>query len=233
MNNECSREPASLPWRFLLPALIVPLLGSLIYFVWLPHHPIAKVTYGATKVFTLCYPLFFIGWRRLLVLPSRSSLASVVSIGLTSGIVISLMGWGLMATPMGELVREGAGPVKDKAYALGFAQNYLLFAIFVSFFHSALEEFYWRGFVFSKLRGKLGRWSSHILAALAFAAHHLVVTLQYFPAPLALFLALCVAIGGFIWTFLYEKQGNLVGCWLSHLCVDVLLMFIGYQLIFE
>ena len=218
-------------WRYLLPALVVPLIGSLIYFVWLPEHPIAKAVYGATKLFTLIYPLCFLGWRELLRHKPKQGSGRVVTLGLISGVAISLLGFLLMATPIGDMVRAGAGPVREKANSLGFAQNYLLFAVFISLFHSALEEFYWRGFVFGQLRNRISTAWSHIIAALAFAAHHLVVTWQFFPPLLAISLALCVAIGGLIWTLLYQRQGTLVGCWLSHLCVDVFLMIIGYQLI--
>lgn len=220
-----------LSWACLLPALVVPLLGSLLYFVWLPGNAIAQLTYGATKVFTLVYPLCFIGWKDLFRERPSVSWRSVVAWGLGSGLVICGAGVLLMLSPVGEMVRAGAGPVREKAELLGFANHFLLFAVFVSLIHSALEEYYWRGFVFGKLRQKLGSASSHIVAGFAFAAHHLVVTWQFFDPPLAIFLAFCVAVGGVIWTVLYQKQGTLVGCWLSHLCVDVLLMVVGYQLI--
>lgn len=222
---------APLAWRFLLPALVVPLIGSLLYFVWLPDYPIAKAVYGGTKLFTLIYPLCFFGWRETLRGRPQQSWGRVIALGLFSGIGISLLGVLLMATPLGALVRDGGGLVREKASALGFAQNYLLFAVFISLFHSALEEFYWRGFVFGQLRNRLSNLASHALAAAAFAAHHLVVTLQFFPAPLAILLAIFVAVGGVIWTLVYQRQGTLVGCWVSHLCVDAFLMIVGYQLI--
>ncbi|WP_411846789.1 CPBP family intramembrane glutamic endopeptidase [Roseibacillus persicicus] len=228
-----SKNSSPLAWCFLLPALVVPLLGSLLYFVWLPDSAVAQGTYTATKIFTLVYPLFFVGWKELFTARPNSSWAAVFGVGLASGLLIVAAGIGLMMTPVGDMVRAGAKPIQEKAELLGFANHFLLFAIFISLFHSALEEFYWRGFVFGKLRQKLGKAMSHVVAALAFAAHHLVVTWQFFPPVLAIFLAFCVAVGGGIWTILYQKQGSLLGCWISHLCVDVLLMAVGYQLIFS
>ncbi len=227
--NENNRLPIS--WPALLPALLVPLLGSLLYFVWLPGAEISQLVYGATKVFTLVYPFFFVGWKDLFTSPPTTSWGKIIVIGLGSGIAISVAGIALMFSPIGDLVQAGADPIREKATKMGFAQNFLLFAVFISLFHSALEEFYWRGFVFGKLKERVGNAGSHILAGLAFAAHHLVVTWQFFDPPLAIFLAICVAIGGVIWTLLYQRQGSLVGVWLSHLCVDVLLMVVGYQLI--
>ena len=227
--NETNSPP--LAWHYLLPALLVPLLGSLFYFVWLPESAFAQVTYGATKVFTLVYPLCFVGWKQLFTQRPKVSWKKATVVGMASGLLICGAGILLMLSPVGEMIRAGAGPIQEKGELLGFTEHFLLFAVFISLFHSALEEYYWRGFVFGKLRGRVGTWTSHVLAALAFAAHHLVVTWQFFDPPLAIFLAFCVAVGGFLWTLLYQKQGTLLGCWLSHLCVDVLLMVVGYQLI--
>ena len=52
-----------------------------------------------------------------------------------------------------------------------------------------------------------------------------------FPLSLALFLSLLVGLGGLIWTRMYQRQGTVLGCWLSHLIVDAFLMVVGYRLI--
>lgn len=221
-----------LPWFAIVPAMVVPLLGSLIYFVWFPEGAIGQTAYTCTKLFTLIYPVLFLGWiGRKGLAPQKGTRGKAVLWGLVSGVAISLIGIGLMLSPMGALVRESSSAVTDRAKDLGFLEHYLLFAVFISLLHSLLEEFYWRWFVYGQLREKVSQGWAHLLAALSFAAHHLVVTLQFFPAPLALFLAFCVAIGGLIWSWMYEKHGGLLGCWVSHLVVDVLLMAIGYQLI--
>lgn len=231
-------ERREIGWLALLPALLVPLFGALIYFVWMPEGTAGKTAYTLTKVFTLVYPLIFlkrIGLGGLIRREDRKvdwpSWKSVVVIGLGSGTVISLAGVLLMMTPLGEMVRTGADRVNERADGLGFADHYILFAVFVSLLHSALEEYYWRWFVYGHLRRICGRWTGHLIAGVGFAAHHLVVTLVFFPVPMALFLAFCVAVGGVIWSVLYERQGTVLGCWLSHLCVDVFLMWVGYELI--
>ncbi|MFP6880066.1 MAG: CPBP family intramembrane glutamic endopeptidase [Roseibacillus sp.] len=227
-----------LSWAFLLPALVVPTLGSLIYFVWIPEGTVGKAAYSATKFFTLLYPFLFLKWVGLGGLTRREerktswpAWKTVILTGLGSGVAIVVVGLLLMMTPLGAMVRDGAGAVSEKAEGLGFKDHFILFAVFVSVFHSALEEFYWRWFVYSHLREKVGRWAGHVIAAVGFGGHHLVITLQFFPPALAIFLTLCVVVGGFIWTLMYERQGTVVGCWVSHLCVDVLLMVIGFQLI--
>ena len=152
--------------------------------------------------------------------------------GIASGLLISALGTILMLSPMGEAVRDSAAAVNAKAESLGFKQHFIPFAIFICLLHSGLEEFYWRWFVYGQLRRRLRPTAAHSLAAISFAAHHLVVTSQFFPLPLAVFLAVCVGMGGFIWSWMYEKHGGLFGCWVSHLCVDAFLMVVGHQLIF-
>ena len=225
-------------WVVLVPALLVPLLGSLVYFVWMPEGTVGKAAYTVTKVFTLVYPLLFLKWIGLGGLTRREVRQAdgpgwkvVVATGLLSGGVIAAAGTLLMMTPLGEMVRAGADRVTARAEGLGFRDHYVLFAVFISVLHSLLEEYYWRWFAYGHLRRISGRWVAHVIAALGFAAHHLVITLQFFPAPLAVFLAVCVAVGGLIWTLMYEWQRTVVGCWLSHLVVDVFLMVIGYELI--
>lgn len=212
--------------------MVIPLLGSLVYFVWFPQGSIGQVAYTVTKLFTLIYPFLFI--RRIGkegLTPASGTIRSSVLWGLGSGLTICGIGTLLMLSPIGTMVRDSASAVTARAVGLGFINHYILFATFVSLIHSGLEEFYWRWFVYGQLREKIRPALAHGLAALSFAAHHLVVTLQFFPAPLAIFLATCVGIGGLIWSWMYEKHGGLLGCWVSHLFADVLLMAVGYQLI--
>ena len=225
-------------WKAVAPALLVPFIGSLVYFVWMPGRSVGQTAYTLTKLFLVGYPLLFlvkVGWAGLW--KRRETGASPVRwrtigwTGVVSGVLIVAAGAGLMATPLGEIIREGAAAVTKRAKEMGFRENFVLFAICLSFIHSLLEEVYWRWFVYGNLRHLCGRWWAHGIAGIGFAAHHLVITLQFFPAPMAVFLSLCVAVGGVIWTLMYERQGTILGCWISHACVDVLLMVIGYQLL--
>ena len=212
--------------------MVVPLLGSLVYFVWFAEGAVGQAAYTLTKAFTLVYPFIFLRWIGAKgLVPAPGTKKSSILWGLGSGLTICAVGVLAMLSPIGSMIRDSAAAIADRADGLGFDDHYLLFAVFISLIHSGLEEFYWRWFVYGQLRERLaGRWA-HVLAALSFAAHHLVVTLQFFPAPLAYFLAGCVAIGGLVWSWMYEKHGGLLGCWISHLCVDVMLMAVGYQLI--
>jgi len=229
-----------LSWALLIPPLVVPALGALFYFVILPEGNLGKSAYTVIKLFTLIYPFLFLRHIGLggIIRRRRHDPAAqwprwrvVMFTGLATGLAIAGVGFLLMETPLGDVVREGADRVSSKAEGLGFKDHFVLFAVFVSVIHSGLEEFYWRWFAYGQLRRKMTRWAAHLVAAGAFGGHHLIITLQFFPVALAFFLTGCVVVGGVIWSIMYERQGTIIGCWVSHLCVDVMLMVIGFQLI--
>lgn len=220
----------------LLPALLLPTFSALFYFVLFKEATLAKPIYIATKVFTLLWPVIATVWifrqrfnfRSVGGSDHRGSVLPGVLIGLA--IVAVMVAW--MHSPLREMIMAGGPAVREKVDSLGFLQHFIPFAIFITLVHSFIEEFYWRWFVFGNLRKILTLPVAHGISALGFAAHHLVVTLQYYPLWFALFLAFCVAVGGLIWSLLFQRYNSLLGSWICHLCVDAGLMWVGYQMIF-
>lgn len=224
----------------MVPALTVPFLCALVYFVWVPHGNEGRGAYLVTKFWILVYPLFFFGWLGLGGLTRREdrkadwpSWRMVVLSGLGLGLACSLLGFLMVLTPIGEIVRENSHKVVAKAEGLGFREKekFLGVALFITLVHSAMEEYYWRWFVYGHLRQMVGHWPGHIIAAIAFTGHHVVVTVEFFPVPLALFLSVLVFFGGLLFTLIYEWHGSVLGCWLGHIVADAFLMIVGYRLI--
>ena len=108
---------------------------------------------------------------------------------------------------------------------------YWWFATFISVFHSLLEEYYWRWFVFGQLHQLVKPVTAHLLAGLAFAAHHVVILSQFFGWGWGFGLGAFVGIGGIIWSIMLIRQKSLIGIWVSHAIVDWGMMAIGYMLI--
>ncbi len=222
-------------WVVTLVAMGVPTAAALAYFVLFKESKVAQPIYGATKFFEILWPFAAaililrraLAWRER---PLRHHLAAV-PLGLGVGFSIACVMAVWMVSPYASLVEQAAPSVKSKVDSLGFADQFIPFALFVTVAHSFMEEFYWRWFVYGNLRHLVPGQRAHFLAAFAFAAHHLVVTSQFFPFPLALFFASCVAVGGYLWSQLYERQNSLAGAWASHLIVDAGLMVIGWHLL--
>jgi membrane protease YdiL (CAAX protease family) len=96
-----------------------------------------------------------------------------------------------------------------------------------------LEEYYWRWFVFGRLRLLVPKELAIPISSLGFAAHHVLVLALYFgwASPLTWLFALCVAIGGAIWAWLYDVSESLAAPWLSHAMVDAAIFAIGFLMI--
>jgi membrane protease YdiL (CAAX protease family) len=217
--------------------MLVPLLGSLIYFVAYAGEPWAQATYILVKIYTVAWPLIATTMilRERLPLPRLRAPHHRRAIlpGLLIGGVLAAGGLLLMEGPLGETVMANAEQIRHKVFQLGVLDHYLAFALVLSFVHSAMEEFYWRWFVFGTLRRLLSTHPAAILAALAFASHHVVILGQYFPLPIALLFGLAVAFGGYMWCLMYQRQRTLVGAWILHVILDLVIFWVGYRMLFQ
>ena len=222
-------------WTALAPAMILPLVAALGYFVILDGGTAAQILYAGGKAFVVAWPwiaLRFVlrrPWPRFRVLDRGHGRAAAQGLGVGLLLVAALVL--LMVTPLGGLVERSAPAIAGKADALGIREHFWAFAIFLSLANSLLEEIYWRWFLFGNLRRLLPPWPAHLLAGAAFAAHHFVVALKFFPVPLGLAAGAAVGAGGVLWSRMMERQGSLAGAWVCHAVVDLGIMGIGYRLL--
>jgi len=216
--------------------MVIPTLGSLIYFVAYAGEPWAQITYVLVKIYTVVWPLVATTMmlRERLAVPNLRAPHHRRAIlpGLLIGGVLAAAGLALMEGPLGEAVIAQAEQIRLKVFQLGVLDHYLAFALFLSLVHSAIEEYYWRWFVFGTLRRLLSPQPAAVLSALAFASHHVVILSQYFPLPIALLFGFAVALGGYMWCLMYERQRSLVGVWVSHVILDLVIFWIGYRMLF-
>jgi hypothetical protein len=122
---------------------------------------------------------------------------------------------------------------KVLAFGLRTPAQFAAVGIFYSVFHSLLEEYYWRWFVFGRLRRLLPIGRAIFLASLAFAAHHGIVLGNYFGgfSPVTWLLTFGVALGGAAWCEIYRRSGSLLGPWLSHAMVDAAIFAVGFAMV--
>lgn len=217
----------------LLIASLLPFLASLLYFVLLSGTSFATLVYSGTKVFTLVWPLVFRSriqkpFPEAFGVDKKDLLFGICSGGLIVAAIVAILG-----SPLREQLGGHAGSIKAKVESFGIQNYYLAFTIFLSVFHSAIEEFYWRWFVFGLMRQYFSPLAAHLLAAAAFTSHHVIILSQYFPVLWTLLLSFAVLLGGLIWSYSYQKSGSLLGAWISHMLVDFGIMWAGYQLLFS
>jgi len=220
--------------------MIMPIVAAFFYFIVFPTAEEAWGVYVAAKVFILLWPVIAlvliekkrpawpqrIDWRRHV---------DAVQWGLLTGLIIVV--WGISVfefTAIGEYVRTYGGAVRSKVAELHLDVPvvYVLFTGAISLLHSLLEEYYWRWFVYGRLRELIRPSMAYWVAGMAFAAYHYVVLSLYFPALGTFAFGTLVGIGGVLWCWMLQRQQSIVGIWISHLLVDVGVFYIGYKLVF-
>lgn len=117
---------------------------------------------------------------------------------------------------------ESAGVTKE---------NFLFVAIYISFVNSLLEEFFFRGFVFTNLKTLYSRRFAHVFSAVVFALYHVAMMIGWFSLPLFLLCMAGLTAGGLIFNSLNEKQGNIYASWFVHMFANFAINTIGFMLI--
>ncbi|MEM1442522.1 MAG: CPBP family intramembrane glutamic endopeptidase [Verrucomicrobiota bacterium] len=218
-----------------LPALVVPFIASFFYFVLFPGTAFGNSFYSGVKFFLLLWPfvatLFILREKMVDRTREKRHVASILPGTIFGLLVVGLLFLLLRATPLGDILDENAGRIAERIEDLGVAENFLLFALFLSFIHAWLEEFYWRFFVFGQASKLMSVPKAHLIAAVGFASHHIVILSQFFPLGWAFALGACVGIGGFAWSWMTYRYNSLLGAWISHMIVDLGLMWVGWEVL--
>ena len=222
-------------WLALAPAMVVPFAASLFYFVILSGCDFAVVLYTTAKAFIVVWPLVSVRLILRTTLPKvKFALAKhrrAIPLGVFLGAAIVILMFGLMRTPLGEVVNGSSESISRKTQQFGVLKHYWLFALFLSVIHSLIEEYYWRWFVFGQLKNVVNVPCAHAIAGVSFAAHHIVVATQFFPVLWGFLFGALAGAGGILWSVMYDKQKTLVGAWLCHLIVDFGIMAVGYSIL--
>jgi membrane protease YdiL (CAAX protease family) len=228
---------------FLCFLLFFPLVQAWLYFVlmanWNPT--IQKSMYALTKTVMLAVPViytFFATKERLRPRPfnKRGLLeGNLFGAGILAAICLLYFFWlkpiGLIGpeTPVADAIRE-----RVKAFDLTSPAMFVLFGIFVSLIHSALEEYYWRWFTFGQLSRTIPQTAAIVVSGLGFMLHHVVILGVYFQFnhPATWLFSSAVAVGGMYWAWLYARKNSIYASWLSHAWIDVAIFIVGYDILF-
>jgi membrane protease YdiL (CAAX protease family) len=223
----------------ILVALALPSFITWIYFYRAASAAagVQLAVFDAVKILQFALPVcwvLFVQRQRITLKPPH---LKGVGIGLTFGAAIAAamamlyLGWlkdsALLKGATSEITAKVTGFGVDRVW------KYAALGLFYSLFHSLLEEYYWRWFVFGQLRRIIPLGGAIAISSLGFMAHHVLVLGKYFgfDSPATWLFSSCVAVGGAIWAWLYHRTGSLLGPWLSHLLVDAAIFAIGFDLV--
>ena len=239
--------PALLHWCVLIFAMSFPAIMAWVYFVALAvpaadgkPPPAAFAAYLASKAVQFGLPLVWIAaFEPHRLRPAKPSFKGLL-LGLGFGVcVAALISYAYFAILSGGSILAGTpSRIRDKLM-LFHGDTPLRFAVlgfFIAGIHSLMEEYYWRWFVFGELRRRIAVSLALALSALAFMGHHVIVLGVYFShhfLDAVLPFSVCVAVGGAVWAWLYQRTGTIYSSWISHLLVDAAILTVGYDMVFS
>ena len=108
--------------------------------------------------------------------------------------------------------------------------NFVLVAIYISFVNSLLEEFFFRGFAFLKLKEVASRRFAYIFSSLTFALYHVAMMIGWFAISLFILTIAGLFVGGLIFNYFNEKYKNVYVTWLIHMFANFAINYIGFML---
>lgn len=232
-------KPTLADLAVVLVALVLPSVTTWLYFFGAAGSAsgVQAAVYSVVKVAQFALPavwVLLVQRRRITVRP-RSSAG--VLVGLLFGVAVAAGMFGLYKLVLDDTATMDLAEAEIRRKTLGFGidtlAEYALLGVFYSLIHSLLEEYYWRWFVFGQLRRFTSFQAAAIVSSLGFMAHHVLVLGKFFGfASLETYLlSACIAVGGFVWAWLYDREGSLVGPWLSHAVVDAGIFALGYRIV--
>ena len=161
-----------------------------------------------------------------LLRPKKKGLLRAIALGV--GIYVVILGGYFLVSPFFDF-SQIAGALTDNAGVT--KENFLYVSLYISFANSFLEEFFFRGFVFTNLKQHSGRKLAYIFSAAAFSMYHVAMMIGWFSPALFLLVMAGLVIGGMIFNWLNEKLDTIYCSWLTHMFANFAINTIGFMLL--
>lgn len=110
--------------------------------------------------------------------------------------------------------------------------NFLFVAVYIAVWNSMLEEFFFRGFLFLRLRKLISGGLAHGISAVMFALYHVAIMLRWFDFWVFAVCMVALIIGGVIFQLLADEHESIIPCWFTHSCANIAINLIGAMLIY-
>jgi len=221
----------------LLLLMITPTVSAVGYFVLAEALPpwVQQTLYALAKLVMLFPAVWLLCIDRIsfrIPVPTRTEVFAGLGIGVFVAVGMGLLYAFLFRSTA--VFSEAATAIEKKMIGFGIDTpiRFLCFAAVISVAHSFLEEYYWRGFIFEKLRLFVSAEMSGLLSSLAFTGHHIVILGKYFDwgSVYQILFSIGVTIGGIIWCLMFYRWRTLYAPWISHACIDAAIFAVGYDL---
>lgn len=150
------------------------------------------------------------------------------ALGLGAGVYAVILGGYFLVRPffdfsgIADSLTQNAGVTGD---------NFLFVALYISFVNSLLEEFFFRGFVFTNLKNGSSRHFAYLFSALLFALYHVAMMIGWFSPALFVLVMVGLTAGGVIFNYLNERLHTIYASWLVHMFANFAINTIGFMLL--
>lgn len=161
-----------------------------------------------------------------LLRPKKKGLLPAIAFGV--GIYAVILGGYFLVSPFFDFSKI-AGALTTNAGVT--KENFLYVSLYISFANSFLEEFFFRGFVFTNLKQLSGRKLAYIFSAAAFSLYHVAMMIGWFSPVLFVLVMVGLAAGGVIFNWLNEKLDTIYCSWLTHMFANFAINTIGFMLL--
>ena len=161
-----------------------------------------------------------------LLRPKKKGLLPAIALGV--GIYVVILGGYFLVSPFFDF-SQIAGALTSNAGVT--KENFLYVSLYISFANSFLEEFFFRGFVFTNLKQLSGRKLAYIFSAAAFSLYHVAMMIGWFSPVLFVLVMVGLAASGVIFNWLNEKLDTIYCSWLTHMFANFAINTIGFMLL--
>ena len=99
--------------------------------------------------------------------------------------------------------------------------NFIYVFFYISFINSFLEEFFFRGYIFGKLK-EMGNLSfAYMFSALLFALYHISIIDSWFSPTISLYMILGLMVVGLFFDFLMQRAHTFAAPWFIHIAANL------------
>lgn len=112
-------------------------------------------------------------------------------------------------------------------WGIPYSKKWMLFLIVV-FFNGFVEEIFWRGYCFSRLKQSIGGWQAVLVITFFYTSYHFVTLISFFGfSVLSISLIITVFSAGIIWGWMRKFFNNIWAPAIGHVLATC-----GYMTIF-
>lgn len=181
-------------------------------------------------LFFLVVPLLYFcknkdGHIKKIMIPNKKGLVGSLLLGV--GIYTVVFGAYLISrkfydfSSIGDLLSKNVGVTGD---------NFIFVSLYISFFNSFLEEFFFRGFAFLYIAEYWGRKTAYLFSSAMFGIYHIAIMTGWFSPILFILAMLGLFVGGCIFNYLDEKNENIYNSWMVHMFANFAINTVGFIL---